>query len=65
MADEDYKSKYDRLVDLSMRMRNYQKRCDQYPLSDDKKRKRELERQFDNSLEQEIKDRRSRQTNLF
>jgi len=65
MTQEELQAKHDKLVDLALRMRNYQKRCDQYPISDDRKRKRELERQFDNLLDNEVKDKRSKQQEIF
>lgn len=65
ISTDDLQRRYDKLLDLTMRMRGYQKEYDRYHMSESRKRKQELERQTDRFLADELAKKKSKQSEMF
>lgn len=65
MTQEELQKKYDRLVDRVRRMRGLQREYFKYRVGEDLKKAKVLEREVDHLLDEEVKNKKSNQQEIF
>lgn len=65
MTQEELEKRHDRLIDKVRKMRGYQKEWFKYRVGEDLKRAKVLEREVDQLIDEELKFKKSNQTEIF
>jgi len=65
MTDQDYKVRYDRLLNLVFKMRGYQRSWIKYHLSGDREKAKRYENEVDKMIESEAQRKDTKQSEIF